>query len=123
MPIERYKNVTIGEREFRVGLLSAAKGSWVITQMVSGRATEFDVHQKIQDFLFSECFIVKHADADPIAIRIYGAGRWLVPDLELEYDLDTVTELEAAAFEFNFGPFLRKLQAQAMKTQETAASA
>jgi hypothetical protein len=59
---------------------------------------------------------------EPVAVKIYADGKWLVPKLELEYDLDTVSELTREAMSFNFDGFFEKLEARGLITRPTPAT-
>lgn len=116
MALQKYKDVEIGSRRFRVGLMSALKSSWIYTQFQLGRVGEPEVFRQIQDHLLSCCSLYKqNADGTEVPMQIYEPGRWLLPEAQdFEYDLPTVQKLLEASMEFSIGPFLaeRALAAQ-----------
>jgi hypothetical protein len=97
-----------GEREFRIGLVTASVGNWIVLQLTGGKAAEIEVLTKIQHYLFNLISWYKDQEGARVPLRIYDDGRWLVPELDLEYDLDTVNTLYGEALAFNFDPFFER---------------
>jgi len=104
---EKSKDVTIGERRFRIDLVPADVGNWIVLQIGSGKIIQEDVFAKIQSHLLSRCSIY-HDDETPV--RIYQDGKWTDPKLGLQYDLITVNDLMTEAMAFNFDPFFAEMQ-------------
>ena len=106
---EKFKDVTVGGRDYRIGLVTASVGNWIVLQLTGGKAAEIEVFTKIQHYLFDLISVYKGDQAGTrLPIRIYDDGQWLVPDLDLEYDLDTVNTLYGEALAFNFDPFFER---------------
>jgi|SRR6185437_340084 len=104
MPIELTKNITIDGREFQVGRVPANVGQWIVVQI--DRFSDEAVFNKARNYLFNACSYIKQVDGAPVPMKMYHDGKWLLPDLE--YDLETVSALFREAFDFNFGPFLKR---------------
>ena len=111
MAIERYKDVTVEGREFRIGLVNAKVGAWCGLQLAAGKVTDEDVYEKIRTYLFNEISVYVDKGGERVPMRIYDNGRWLNP--EFEYDLLMVDGLFWACLGFNFDPFLAKLRKEA----------
>ncbi len=124
MAIQKSKDVQINGITFRVGLLSALVGDWLITQLLTKRFTDAEVYRKSQDHLLGVCSVYVEKEEARVPMRIYDNGRWLVaaqyPDLE--YDVDTVHQLCQEALDFNIGPFFEKLKARASALEQTSAT-
>jgi len=73
--------------------------------LLGGRATDETIFTKIQNYLFNIMSVYKDVDGKRIPMRIYDEGSWLVKELDLEYDLDTVNMLYTEALAFNFNDF------------------
>jgi hypothetical protein len=117
MALERFKDVTINGRDFRLGLVPAHIGSWVLVQVMTGKSTELDVYQKIQSFLFAECSLLVHKDEAVIPMKIFADGRFI--NVDLQYDTDTAMDLYKESFSFNFDPFFEKLNNKIPETDQT----
>ena len=114
MSIQKTKDVTINDREFRIGLVSARTGDWILTRMLSRTSSDFETYSKIQDLLLGTCSIYKTVqDGTRVPMKLYEDGRWLIRDEDLEYDTDTIHALCDAVLGFNFDPFFEKLKARA----------
>jgi hypothetical protein len=124
MPLIKNKDVKIGEHTYRIGLIPADIGNWCATQMLSGKSATFDTFRAIQGYLLAHCQVLmaEGGGGEPVAVKIYADGKWLVPKLELEYDLDTVSELTREAMSFNFDGFFEKLEARGLITRPTPAT-
>lgn len=116
MSIERFKDVTINGHQFRLGLVNAMVGNWMTIQMSAGKASDLDTYNRMQNYFFNECSVYR--GEPPVPMQLYHNGRWMVPDLELEYDLDTVNALFWACADFNFTPFFKKREEE-RKLSET----
>ncbi len=119
MPIEKFKDITVNGRDFRVGLVSALIGDWIVSQVGLKKYGDPEVYQKVQYHLLETCSAYIEKGGARVPMKIFSNGRWLVPDLDLEYDLQAVHDICAAALEFNVGPFFKKLMAEG-KTADPA---
>jgi hypothetical protein len=99
---------------FRIRRVTANNGNWIVLQLTSGRVVNEDIFTKIQNYLFNPMTYLKDVDGSLIEVKMYENGRWLVPQLKLEYDLDTVNDLYSEALAFNFNDFFAR-QAKANK--------
>ena len=117
MALERFKDVSINGRDFRLGLVPAHIGSWVLVQVMTGKSTDLEVYQKIQGFLFAECSLLISKDEAVIPMKVFADGRFINPDLQ--YDTDTAMGLYKEAFAFNFDPFFEKLNSKTPETDQT----
>jgi hypothetical protein len=112
--MEKFKDVTINGVDFRVGLVSALVGDWIITQLTTKRFTDEAVYRSVQTHLLGACSVYIEKDGGRIPLKIFDNGRWLVsaqfPDLES--DADTVHQLVDAALDLNVSPFFDKLKAR-----------
>ncbi len=104
-----FKDVTINGREFRISAVPALDGTWIIAQMGLRAYGDPEVYRRIQDCLFGAISVLRDVGGERVPMKIYEGGRWLVPDLELEYDLVAVQELYTEALEFNVGPFFTRM--------------
>lgn len=116
MPIQKTKDIKINDHTYRIGLVPADIGNWCVTQMLSGKISNFDTYRAVQGYLLAQCHVLmaEGGAGDPVPVKIYADGKWLVPKLELEYDLDTVSELSREATSFNFDSFFEKLEARGL---------
>lgn len=100
-------------REFRIGRVTAEVGSWIMTEMSAGTIHEPEVYRKITYHLFNLVSVYQNmADGSKSPMRVYQDGKFLVPELDLEYDLETFQMLYKKAMDYNFAPFLAKLKKQ-----------
>jgi hypothetical protein len=120
MAVDRYKDVIVGGTKFRVGLVTALIGDWIVNQMLAHKHSDMDIYRKIQDYLFQECSVYQDVNGVPIPKLIYQGGRWLVPELDLEYDLLKMRDLMSEALDFNVGPFFERLKAAAVEARRAA---
>ena len=111
-----------GEREFRIERVTASDGNWIVLQLTGGKASDRDIFDKIQTYLFNRISVFKEKAGARLPLRIHDEGRWLVPDLALEYDLDTVNTLYGEALGFNFDDFFER-QRLLMAAEKEAAKA
>lgn len=109
MSPQKYKDLEIGGRKFRVGLVSAFRGAWIFAQIQLGRIGDPEVFRITQDYLLSACSLYRrNPDGTETPMQIYEPQRWLLPEAqEFEYDLVLVQKLSEAAMEFNLGPLLK----------------
>jgi hypothetical protein len=119
--MQKFKDVTINGREYRVGLVTALVGNWIIESGFQ-HAKDPAIYERVQSHLFSACSVYREKDGAKVPMKLFAEGRWLVPDLDIEYDLDTVQQLFKAAFDFNFDPFFAKLAAAREAARLAAAS-
>jgi len=123
MPRDKYKDIEINGYKFRIGLVSALVGDWIVTQMMSHNFTDEAVYERAQNHLLGACSIYLKDDAPPL--KIFDGGRWLVsanfPDLE--YDTEVVHMLLNEALEFTTGPFFRRLKKELDALKPTPATA
>ena len=113
---DKFKDIIVGTTEYRIGLVPADVGNWIVLQMTGGKASDFDTFKKIQTFLLERCSVYRGGDGARVPVKVYEAGRWLVPDLDLEYDLNALNSIITEALTFNFDPFFERL-----KKEEAAA--
>ena len=114
MALEKSRDVTIGGINFRIGLVSALVGDWIITQLLTKRFTEETVYASVQSHLLTACSIYIEKDGNRIPMRMFGSGRWLMAGAfpDLEYDADTLHSLIDQAMDLNFTPFFEKLKSR-----------
>ena len=120
MPIERFKDVDVNGRKFRVGRVLSDIGVWIMLQIEGRKTSDPDVYAKIKNHLFNLCSSCEDIDGTVIPRRVYADGKWLIPELELDYDAETVKEIFEASMEFNFGGFFEKLLAKAKAALEAS---
>lgn len=113
MGIEKFKDVNVGGHEFRVGLVSALIGDWCVSQMMSGNVSNQEVFAKIQAYMLDVCSVYVDAGEERIPKKVFANGRFLVPELELDFDLQLLYDLVEEAMKFNFTPFLLKMEQKA----------
>lgn len=116
MPIQRTKEVTINDKRFILGLVTARIGHWITVQMAEHKYSDLATYNQIQSFLFEPCQI--YQGEPPMPMRLFDGGRFLIPDME--YDLDTLDLLYEECLKFNFTPFFEKREA-ALKAKKQAA--
>jgi hypothetical protein len=124
MSFTKIKDVTINGRTYAVGLVNALNGDWIVTKLGLQKYDDPDAFRKIQELLLSEVSIYRDPPngGPPIPQKIFAAGRFLVPDLDLEYDTDTVHQICQAALEFNVGPFFERLKKERLLADGVAPS-
>ncbi|HXS93026.1 MAG TPA: hypothetical protein VN736_00385 [Candidatus Limnocylindrales bacterium] len=120
MPIERFKEIQLNGQTFRVGRVPSDVGVWIMLQIEGRKTSDQEVYAKIKNHLFNLCSYCEEIDGSVIPKRIYADGKWLVPQLELDYDAETVKEIFEASMEFNFGGFFEKLLAKAKAALEAS---
>ena len=126
MAIEKFRDVTINGRDYRVGLVTALVGDWISRNLRRGMTMGEDTYAKIQGYLLSTCSIYQEAQATGarVPMKLYDNGRWLNPSLDLEYDLDTVNRLCEECLSFNFDDFFKKkIAEESARAQAEAAKA
>lgn len=122
MPIERYKDVTIEGRDFRVGRVTAMVGDWITRNLTSGmNGMGESGYNRVRGYLLSECSLYKNADGQRVPLKVFEGDRLLVPDLE--YDLETVNRLCEMSMKFNFDDFFEKRMAEAEAEKATKEAA
>jgi hypothetical protein len=94
------------ERRYRLGLVTAAIGIWIVRQVLEDAVKDPEIDMKVKNYLFSEMSIYNDQG---IPMRLFGEGKWLVPKLDLEYDTEAYHTLYKQAYKFNFDPFMRKI--------------
>lgn len=121
MAIDKFKDVLINGREFRIGLVTADIGNWIIHQITAGNSGDIGVYEKIKRYLLCACsYYQPMPDGSKSPMRILNEeGRWLVPDLDLDYDLDSFYHIYEEALDFNFTPFLKKLVERAESKKDS----
>lgn len=121
---EKFKDVTINGMKFRLGVPSSRDGVWIITAMQAGKYTEPQTYARIQDIVLNKVQYIRPVNGEEIPQPLYFNGKWLVPDLNLDSDVDTAFKLTEEAIEFVTGPTLLYLIEKAEKAQaESAAKA
>ena len=119
---KKTKDVEIGGKRFRIGIVPAAIGNWHAMQVVSGRALrDREVWEQVQDLLLSYCWTYQDTQTGEVAIRFYNGERrdesgekapWLVPGLAIESDISLFNKLTMEASDFNFDPTLERVKAE-----------
>jgi hypothetical protein len=121
VPIERYKDITIGDRTYQVGLVTALTGDWIARTLRLGLKNISEAnYQKIQTYLLEQCSVYEEApNGVRLPMKIFQGGRWMNPKLSLEFDLITVNKLCEAALAWNFDDFfLKKLAEEAEESKK-----
>ena len=130
---KKIKDVEVGGKKFRIGIIPAAIGNWHAMQVVSGRALrDREVWEQVQDLLLSYCWIYQSTQTGEVPIRFYNGERrddtgekapWLVPGLAIESDVSLFNKLTMEASDFNFDPTLERVKAEieAAKKKDSAA--
>jgi hypothetical protein len=121
MPLEKFKDVTINGRDFRIGLVTALTGNWIM-QVALAEYSNPEVYARVQNHLFGVCSVYSETGGVRLPMKIYESGRWLVPDLNLEFDTDTVEQLFNVAFDFNLGPTLQRRLRERLAALQTERS-
>ena len=116
---DKFKDIQINGHEFRIGLPSARDGSWMVQVILAaarnvGGAIDPNNYSKMQDILLSKCLYLRNnGDGTKIPQRLYDPQGektcWLVPDIGIETDTETVTLLSDEALDFCVGPTIRTL--------------
>ena len=122
--MDKFKDITIGDRTFRIGRMNALNGNFVANSLQAARTNE-DVFRRCQAYCFDACSVYKSVPAtgENIPMKIFDLpGTWR--DKDLADDFDTVNQLYEAVIEFNFSlffaRFFAKLEAaQAKLAEET----
>ncbi len=114
MPLEKYKDFSLNGKDFRLGLVSALKGDWIISQLLSRKISDEAVYERVQNHILGACSIYVERDGKRIPLKLFENGRWLVSAdfSDLEYDFETVHALISEGLEFNFRPFFEKLKSE-----------
>ena len=53
MARDKFKDVKIGDEQFRIGVVPADKGNWAVMMLVGGKSENPEIFQKVQDLLLS----------------------------------------------------------------------
>lgn len=94
--------------------MNALDADWIATQVMAGTYIEEETYAKCQAHMLRVCTYLREGTTPQL---IFEDGQWLVKDLELDYDLDTVHDLLDASFGFNIGPLLERLKKQRDKAK------
>jgi len=119
MARDKFKDVTIGEETFRIGVVPADKGNWAVLMMMGGKSEDPIIFQKIQDLLLSNIQVFRGKDGASLPVKMYDPARrddagnpepWLVRDLDIASDVDLFNKLILDATGFNFDPFFARVK-------------
>lgn len=112
---QNYKDVSIGDRTFRIDVMNARVADWVITAMGSGAYSNRQTYAEIQDELLTTVSVYGPADGNggaPMPMRLFAKGKWLDPEVNLDKEPEVLTALLLEAMDFNLNPILRMLKAK-----------
>lgn len=109
--MDKFKDVTIEGREYRIELIPALTGNWIVNSLLASRTNEA-IFASIQAHCFDVCSWLKTTpDGMKVPMKLFDKpNRWRLPDME--DDFASVTALYDAVLDFNFSPFFEKLAAK-----------
>ena len=131
MARDKFKDVKIGDEQFRIGVVPADKGNWAVMMLAGGKSEDPVIFQKIQDLLLSNVQVYRGKDGANIPVRMYDPLRlddggnpdpWLVKDLDVASDVDLFNRLIIEATGFNFDPFFERVRREAKEEKVKASS-
>ena len=131
MPREKFKDMKIGEEQFRINVVPADKGNWAVMMMIGGKTEDPEIFQKVQDLLLSNIQVFRGKDGVSIPVRMYDSTRrddngnsipWLAPNLDIASDVDLFNQLILASTDFNFSPFFERLKREGKEAREKAST-
>jgi hypothetical protein len=107
--MEKYKDVEINGREFRIYPPLSGDGSWVVNAASTTRIIEPEVYARAQAIMFEACRQLVDVNGAKQELLLYNSkrsekegGPWLIP--ELRGDIATVDALWDDAVEFCLRP-------------------
>ena len=127
MARDKFKDVKIGDEQFRIGVVPADKGNWAVMMLVGGKSENPEIFQKVQDLLLSHIQVFRGKDGASLPMPMYDPTRlndaghpdpWLVKDLDIASDLDLFNQLILASTGFNFDPFFERLKREAKEEKD-----
>jgi hypothetical protein len=124
--MEKYKDVEINGREFRIYPPSARDGSWVVAVACAARIYEPDIYARAQDIMWTACRQLVDVNGAKQELLLYNGkrpdsegGPWLIP--ELNGDIATADALYDDAVDFCLGPTLERRLKKVLAAQQPAA--
>ena len=118
--IEKFKDVEINGRQFRIYPPSARDGSWIVGVACAQRIYDPDNYERAQGIMFGACRHLIEVNGAKIEQLLYNRkeSRWLIP--ELEGDIATVDALYDDAVDFCLGPTLERRLKKVLDAQKLA---
>jgi hypothetical protein len=115
---EKYKDVEIGGREFRIYPPSARDGSWIVGVACAARIYDPDIYARAQGIMWDACRSLLEVNGSKIEQLLYNKteGRWLIP--ELNGDIATADALYDDAVDFCLGPTLERRLKKVLAAQQ-----
>lgn len=113
--IRKFKDIKIDGKEFRIGLLSAPVGCWLLTHFQAKTYLQEDIFFKLHAYCMEACmlYVVNQETQSRIPTPIYERDRgWTIPSLAT--NLFVSERLFKEVVDFNLEPFFVKLAEQAV---------
>ena len=125
MSIEKFKDVKIGEDTYRIGRFQALLGAWIGDMVLTGSAQMgVENFNRVQDYCLSVCAVYRTVPPNnemiPQSIYSREQRKWIVKDLDIEYDLELLDALKTQVLDFNFTDVFLKRAAQMKELTEKA---
>lgn len=104
--MDRYKEVVIGDKVFRLKRLSAQIGSWISYKIIAnGMKLDFKEFQEVQDSLLENVEKRTNVNGNTTFTPLYVRESHTWVDKDIEFDLLAVTKLTTESLSFNFESF------------------
>ena len=80
--MDKFKDVTIEGREYRIGLFSAAVGSMIMLQ-VPHMLTNEEMFFSVRANCLNVCHVIRNVNDVLVPMKMFdkGSGKWLLPDV------------------------------------------
>ena len=72
---EKFKDVTVGDEQFRVGVVPADRGNWAVMMLAGGKSEDPEIFQKIQDLLLANIQVYRGSGEVSVPVKMYDPSR------------------------------------------------
>ena len=125
MARETSRDVTIGGFRFRIGLVSALAGDWIINQFLLRKYADEETYKRVQQHLLCVVSLYTGEDASVPPLKIYDGDRCLVAAKfpEVATDPDLIHQLMDAALDLNFSSFFARMKKESEEAEAARVAA
>lgn len=119
MSRETSRDVTINGLRFRIGLVSALAGDWIINQFLLRKYADEVTYKRVQTHLLGVVSLYTGDDPNLPPLKIYDGERCLVAAKfpEVATDPDLIHQLMDAALDLNFASFFARMKKESEEAE------